>query len=368
MGAHTGLGAMADFPKIAFVAGTLGTGGAEQQLFYNVKALIEAGSPPVVLTTRPGETWFERLTNLGVEVALYGEQRSIPLRLRNIIRLARQHGAEVLQAQHFYVNPYVYTAGRITGIPEIGAVRSDLHSELAGPRPRLREFVFRRLRLVACNSMLALERGVGLGVPRERLFFLPNVVDTARFQPREREHGRPITVATAGRLIPLKRFDRLLRVFAAAQREMPSLRLRIAGDGPERPKLEAQAAELGIRDITEFTGRLADTAPLYASADIFLLTSDHEGTPNVIMEAMASGLPIIASATGGTPALLGGGAYGILVPPNDEERLTAEVLRAAGDSGLRAHLGEASRAAALLGFSTAGLPGYLEGLYGVLRR
>lgn len=131
---------------------------------------------------------------------------------------------------------------------------------------------------------------------------------------------------SAGRLVPQKNFPLLLRAFARAAR--PHDTLTIAGEGPERAALEQLAANLGIADRVRFPGHLASIDPLLAEADVFVLSSDYEGLPGVIVEALAAGLPVLATdCCVSMPCLLDRGRTGLLVQRGDEEQFADGLIR-----------------------------------------
>ena len=127
-------------------------------------------------------------------------------------------------------------------------------------------------------------------------------------------------ILAIGRLVPQKNFTLLIGSFAA--HSWPDDRLTIAGEGPERRRLEQLAQKLGVANRVSFAGHCNDIKPLLADADIFALSSDYEGVPAVIIEALAAGLPIVATdCCVSMQSLLGNGKFGIIVPVGDEERL-----------------------------------------------
>src|SRR5213593_4389041 len=117
--------------KVSFVAGTLGQGGAERQLFYMVKALVETGARPRVLCLTRGEFWEERITSLGVPVTWVGERPSRLARTRAIVAELKRERPDILQSQHFYTNLYVVAAARVLGVREIGAIRCNAAWEVS---------------------------------------------------------------------------------------------------------------------------------------------------------------------------------------------------------------------------------------------
>src|SRR4051812_21240196 len=279
--------------KVCFIAGTLAKGGAERQLYYMLRALCQNGARPRVLCLKQGEYWEHPIRELGIPVTWVGRSRLS--RVRQMIRELREDPPEVLQSAHFYTNGYTQLAARVLGIQEIGAVRCDLVSEVSSNHPWLRRLSLSTLRAVACNSRAAIRSAEQFGLAPASLRFLPNVVDTSRFLPGPRRTSDEVRILGAGRLTEQKRFDRFLRVVARVKR-IASRRITalIAGDGPLLSTLQRTAAELGLAPgEIEFAGAVEDMRSLYQAADVFLLTSAFEGTPNVVLEAMSCALPVV---------------------------------------------------------------------------
>jgi glycosyltransferase involved in cell wall biosynthesis len=181
-------------------------------------------------------------------------------------------------------------------------------------------------------------------VPAERVFVVPNGVGEAYFMPvREPrpEDGEPLRLLFVGRLGAQKNVARLLDAMSLLRRPV---RLRVVGDGELRGQLEAQAARLGLTGV-EFSGGLLgdELVAAYAGADAFVLPSDKEGMPLVVLEAMAAGLPVVATAVPGTAELLDG--VGLLAEP-EPAALAAAIDALAGDRELRGRLARRSAEAA----------------------
>lgn len=331
--------------RVCFVAGTLGQGGAERQLYYMLNALKEHGAIPRVLSLTTGEYWEDRIKALGIPVTWVGRSHLRLRRLRAIIEELRREPADILQSQHFYTNIYVVAAARFLGVCEIGALRSDAVNEVGANSGPLGWLSLRAPRAIAANSQQAIENAVGLGMPRSRLKFLPNVVDTAHFTPDQKRcqdvDVDVVRVLTIGRVAPAKRFDRFLRVIAAVrQGSACQVRGILVGDGPGRASLEDEASNIGLfPEGIEFHGLKADVADFYQNSDVFLLTSDWEGTPNVVLEAMASGLPVVATRVGGVSALIRHGETGYLVDSGDEASLASALTELVHDREKRIAFG-----------------------------
>jgi glycosyltransferase involved in cell wall biosynthesis len=144
----------------------------------------------------------------------------------------------------------------------------------------------------------------------------------------------------AGRLSEEKGVHHLIAAAHEVLAERPSARFLIVGDGPRRPELEAAARARGLDRRFDFSGFQGDTSPWYAAMDAFVLPSLTEGTPMALLEAMAHGLPAIASAVGGVPAVIGDRVNGLLVPAGDAGALQAAMLALMNDAALRHSLGE----------------------------
>jgi glycosyltransferase involved in cell wall biosynthesis len=206
----------------------------------------------------------------------------------------------------------------------------------------------RRAAFVACTSDFARSQlQVFLDPPDwSRLAILRMGVDAEHFHPRDGERdGGPLRVLTVGRLAGVKGQAVLLDAVAEAAGRGVAVELTIAGDGPERARLERQAADLGIADRVAFLGPVGhdDVGELYAAADAFCTSSFAEGLPTVLMEAMATGLPVVATAIMGIPELVEDGVTGLLVPPARSDLLAEALERLATRPEERVEMGRAGR-------------------------
>jgi glycosyltransferase involved in cell wall biosynthesis len=335
-----------------------------------VRVLREAGHTVTVLCLTAGEYWQTPIASLGVPVIWVGRHKSRPARVLTIVNEVRRLRPDVVQSSHFFTNVPAAIAGRVLGIPAIGALRTDGLREVAGPGKVTGLLNLRVPKFIAGNSSAGLENARRFGVPAERLFFLPNVVDSTEFRLSDRSPHDEIRLLTAGRLVEQKRHDRFLRLIAALKRCVPKpVRGIIAGDGPLRTELLRQADQLGLTDAdVEFCGVREDMRALYRDGDVFVLTSDWEGTPNVVLEAMASGLPVVATDVGDTRHLVEDGVSGCLVQPDDEDVLLARVRQLITDACQRHRLASTARSVVEQRFSPASLSRNLDALHDAVRR
>ncbi len=336
--------------KISFLAGTLGGGGAERQLFYMLQTLRDAGAEARVLSLDRGACWEQPIRDLGIPVTWVGQDRSRPRRLGRIICALIRHPSEVIQSQHFYTNAYAGAAARALRRVSIGALRSNGRFDLLGCG-RLGGLLNLRLpHRLAANSENGLAFAIRHGVIAARASLLPNAVDTAWFKPAANSADDPLQILAVGRLTREKRFDRFLQILRQLRQEH-GLRARgvVVGAGrPDqdlRPELEHLARSMGLLpDGVVFLGGAPDLRRVYQQSALCLLTSDHEGTPNVLLEAMACGLPVVATRVGGVPEIVRDGWTGFLSAPEDVPGLISAVLRLARRPDLRRQMGARARA------------------------
>jgi colanic acid/amylovoran biosynthesis glycosyltransferase len=223
-------------------------------------------------------------------------------------------------------------------------------------------------------SRLEIEPGTilwrGEGCPREKIRVIHHGIPLSRFPfaPRQAPQGGPVVILTAGRLIPKKGPDDLARAFARVCREGADVTLRVIGEGPMREEMEAILAEAGVRDRVAFLGLLSPEAVAaeMRQAHLFCLPSrvgpdgDSEGIPNVVKEAMATGLPVVSTYHAGIPELVEDGVSGYLVPERDVEGLAERLARLIRAPGCWEAMGRAGRAKVEVEFSLDAVTRQLE--------
>ena len=191
------------------------------------------------------------------------------------------------------------------------------------------------------NTRAIVDYAVTHGWAAERVHYLPNFVPDPGRRPREVREGGGVRAMALGRLHPNKAFDVLLDALAHA----PGIDLWIAGDGDRLGALRLQASRLGLGARVRFLGWQDDVWPLLETADFLVCPSRLEPLGNVVIEAWAAGVPVIATASDGPAALISPGETGLLVPVDDAAALAGAMSRVAGDSALRASLAGAGRLA-----------------------
>lgn len=249
-----------------------------------------------------------------------------------------------------------------------GAAKSRLYLELERALARVSD------RLIGVSEA-TVDDLVRLGVaPRERFSVLPLGLDLEPLiapddgglgERTRKELGvapEEVLLVFVGRVVPIKRLDVLLRALARAGGSGPRLKLALVGDGEERPGLEALAGELGIAHDVIFLGYRRELRPLFAAADIAVLSSDNEGTPVSLIEAGAAGIPAIATDVGGVGEVVGE-ETGILVPPGDPAALAGALRKMANDPERRRTYGRAARRRVTERYGAARLIADVDALY-----
>ncbi len=247
------------------------------------------------------------------------------------------------------------------GADVTGAIASEGYAEA-------RMELFERAAWVACRSEALVERVAAMGCPREKLRVVRTVVPVVDFVERIVPADGAVRLVQASRLIAKKGVATTLRAFARL--ETPGAELVIAGTGPMEAELKALAKELGVAERVRFTGFLDQDRlrQVFAESHVFVhpsegVAGDSEGVPNALLEAMASGLPIVATRHGGIPEVIADGENGLLCDERDAAGLALAVERLVGDAALYGRMARTGAATVRGEFSEATLVGSLEELY-----
>jgi glycosyltransferase involved in cell wall biosynthesis len=238
-------------------------------------------------------------------------------------------------------------AGRLRGCPVITTLRGSDVARLETSRPT-RLLTAWTLKLshhtVAVSSAMTDELRARFPQSAARLSHIPNGVDDVLRSLPLPEAADTLKIAAVGNLIPGKAVHELLRALAGCDGSL-SMETTVVGDGPERESLEALACDLGLPGKVRFAGNLPPhaVAAVLGESDVFVLTSHSEGRPNVVVEAMAAGRAIVATALPGVCELLEHERNGLVFDPGDTDELAAYLQRLAVDPALRLRLGRAAR-------------------------
>ncbi|MAG57458.1 MAG: hypothetical protein CMJ83_14295 [Planctomycetes bacterium] len=351
--------------RIAHIVASFDVGGLQKGV-VNLINRTDAGTfTHLVLSLGPGMAMAERLTvgeaeSLGVST---GERRSLA---RAIAERIRQFGADVVHTRNW---PTFADGCRARRRAKIKAHIHGYHGRDAsgavgfGWKRRIVGKILTRFtdRIVVLTRAMGNEYRNEFGTPRGGMRVIPNGVELPDVVRRRRAVGDPYRVLAVGRLDPVKDYASLLQAFASMHGRGPEDRLVIAGDGPERDGLRLAAQRAGIVDSVEMPGLVRDPSRLYGEADVFVQSSLYEGMSNTIAEAMASGLPVIATAVGGNPDVVGDA--GILYRSGDVSALADRLAELRADPDRATGLAAAARARVESEFSYERMVGSYEELY-----
>lgn len=319
-------------------------GGAQTQVVHLVRGLVGRGDEVQVLSVlgmeEGREAHADQLGGLGVPLLVLqgvGDRPHLVPVIGSAVRALRRFRPDVLVCFLFHANVLGRVAGRLAGVP---VIISSIRNEVFGGKARdLATRVTDRLGTVTTtNSARVAARLASRHVtPATRLVVIPNALDPSPFTtaPVGRDQVRAeLGVAPheflwlcIARLEPQKGHRSLVSAFGKVHAQHADTRLALVGDGPLRGELRAHVAALGLGTRVELLGRRGDVPALLAACDALVLASRWEGTPNVVMEAMASGRPVVATAVGGTEELVVHGKHGFLCPAEDAAALAGAMIR-----------------------------------------
>ncbi len=335
-------------------------GGAERQLAALAPLLNQKGIDVHIITRRdPGLARFETIDHVPVHRLPVPGPKPVASLIYTLsaLHLLRRLRPDVIHA-HELLSPATtaMAAKRWFGTPIVVKV---LRGGALGDLAKLRRKALGAKRLASLrqhmDAFITISREIDteletFGIDPSRRISIPNGVDTDRIAPvtqakkqalRQSFHLPPDSPVALfmGRLAAEKRVDHLLAIWPAIRQADPQAELFIVGTGEEAPQLQA-AAGPGVT----FTGAIDNVVPYLQMADVFVLPSATEGLSNAMLEALAAGLPVIATQVGGAPDVIQDDINGRLIPPDDRSHLQAALSQLLGDATLRATLGHGGRA------------------------
>lgn len=294
--------------------------------------------------------WLPRVVESAASVAEFpirGFARpATALQLLSFARWCRRERISVVHTCDLYANVFGLPGAALARVPVRIGSRRELNPDKRAAQIRLQRHAYRFATKVVANSGASRQILIQEGLAPESIAVIPNGLDPGGFALSERHAGMPwpLSVLTVANLRPEKNHTTLLAAAALLRNEFPDLQFRIAGDGPERARLEAEVAARGLQGQVTFLGHRDDVPTLLREADLFVLPSLSEAFPNSALEAMAAGLPVIAGAVGGLLDLIEDGRTGLLVPPESAGALASAIRQVITDPARAARLGERARA------------------------
>lgn len=342
-------------PRVMHVVTRLGFGGLEVEILNLVRGLERLGFEQSLCCLEDEGELADQLPESvpvwscgggGVRRVAWGAARRI-----------REWRPDIVHVRNGWAWPDAAIASILAG--RRGGLVFSFHGwDRVGRLPWKRAFLYRQLAritpaLASISAETAAKFADEAGIAPGRFAVLDSGIDVRRFRPAEggRTGGR-IVLGCVSRLDPIKAHDVLIDAFdRALDGGRRDLELRLIGDGPTRADLERLVDERGLGDRVRFLGMRRDIDEQLRELDLFVLSSRREGRPISIMEAMASGLPIIATRVGSVAGLVGEGRAGPLVEPGDVEGLARAIAALADDPAERARIGAEARRLAVEGLS-----------------
>lgn len=343
------------------------SGGVERAAYEVSRRIAEQGHAVTVLTfRRGGAPAVEQMDGLSVVRVsaldlshLVGIQLSVSLHVWPAIRrIIKQRRIDVVHAHGLFFHASLAGAvlGRLLGVPVVTTAHVGSLKSIGGVASRLSALyqgTAGRLILASSKEVIAVSEAVAehvqrQGAERRKINVIANGVDAEHYSPAaQRGHTGGPRMIFVGRLITNKGPQHLLDALPEVIDRFPAAECWFVGDGPLRRELERRAREAGLERNVSFLGERDDVPDLLRQSDVFVRPSLSEGLPLAVLEAMASGLPVLATPVGGTPELVEDDATGFLIEPSDVSALKDRLVRLLGDEDLRENMGRRGRQAAV---------------------
>ncbi len=348
--------------KVLHVITDTNIGGAGRYLLYLLSQ--PAFERHEVLVACPEGELQKRLDAAGIHrTPISGRDISYSFRLtREILRLIGEEKPDVIHT-HGCLSGRI--AGRLARIPVVytkhGQVRPPAAAGIApAPTNPVRKLINRLAAVVLADRIVAVSEGVQRelmesGVKASMIATIHNGIDLAAYSPKSKAGTRRkpavqqkpgVLIGTVARLHSSKGLDVFLDAARLVLAAEPSARFVIGGTGPEEEKLRAKVRDLRMEPYVKMPGFVADVPEFLSKLDIYVLSSDQEGIGLAVLEAMAAGLPVVATAVGGVPEAVVDGVNGILVPPRQPKALAHAIVRLVVDPDMARTMGVAGRARA----------------------
>jgi len=371
--------------KLVLWAGSFESAGTQRFLLEFLRRMDRKRFTPIVFSTLAEGEFLPQLEALGVPVHEFGTGRHVlsPRTVRDLSRAAaflRRERVDVLSCMlglTTLVGPFV---GRAAGVPVVVNNQRNLSYWLSGgARESVYGFVSRRVvDAVIVNSTAAVrELSERFRVPESKIENIGVGTDLERIESarpneelkRDLGLGDSKVVGIVAKLSPVKGHGHFLKAAALLSKAYEDVSFLVVGDGPDRTRLERTADELGLSGKMHFVGVRDDVPSVLKLMDVLVLSSLSEGSPNIVLEGMAVGLPIVATRVGGVPDLVKDEVTGLVVEPEDAAGLSSAVLSLLDDPDRARVMGDAGRAIALENYDINRAVGQFEDvLHELLRR
>lgn len=365
--------------RVLHVIDRMGMGGTEVGILKVIQGLGSACFEHRICTIRGCDETFSRAQGFDGQIYVAGRLNAgFQFLLARLAKIMREFRPDIVHSRNWGAIEAM-PAAQMSGVPVAIHSEHGYEVDMLGGLP-LRRRILRRVAYAGAEAIFTVSEELRAyharqaWLPKQRIRVLPNGVDTSRFmqRPGESQETRQrlglgdesLVIGAVGRLVSIKDHSTLLKAAEILLERGIPVRVLLVGSGPELAKLQKLvAASPRLSRRVFFAGAASDVAPLLNAMDIFVLPSLSEGMSNTLLEAMASGLPVVATRVGGNPELVREEHSGRLFEPGDVTGLAAILEHLARDSDLRQELGHAARQRAVEHFSLEGMIERYRNLY-----
>jgi L-malate glycosyltransferase len=333
--------------RLLYLVGGLSAGGLERQLCFLLQGIDRELYRPelVVWNFRNDDMFVPSVEKLRVPLHSFSNGMSANRKLMMFRRLVKEMKPQVVHSYCFYTNFAAWWATIGTDTIPIGGLQSDFTSEKRLTGILLGRLSARWPRTQISNNVTAAENARycrGPFTPR-KIFIVRNGIDLVQFGKVPPPTNGQVRLVGIGSLFQYKRWERLLRAALVLRKRRLDFIVQIAGNGPLRESLERQTRELGLADTVIFSGHIDDIPSLLGNSTFVVHTSDLEGCPNAVLEAMAAGRAVVATDAGDVPSIVDDGQTGFVVRSGDDARLVERLATLISNRELCRQMGEAGR-------------------------
>lgn len=332
--------------RVVILVPSLVVGGAENmvaQLLKNIDK--EKNDVLLIVMSSKNRTYINALIEgLGIKLIYMNKKDGFSLNaFISTFKILTKFKPQII---HTHLSSWVYAFlwGLIYGVNILHTIHSMPIRECTGAARILRKYLYKMNSIipVAISDMIAKQTSELYNLPAGFIETIYNPVDIQKFQDyKEYTNKQYITFVNVARFTAIKNQTLLVDAFYRVQKELPNTLLVLVGDGELRTQVEEKVRKLHLEEYVTFTGIISGVSDILAQSDIFVLPSDYEGLPLTILEAMAAGLPIIASSVGGIPDIVKDN--GILIEPGNKEELVLAMIELAKSSEDRKKMSEIAK-------------------------
>jgi glycosyltransferase involved in cell wall biosynthesis len=341
-------------------------GGSERQMIELARRLDRRRWQVHLACFDATGAWYERAAARAASIAAFPLPRlahpATLVQAHRFARWCRRRRIAIVHTGQLYPNIFGAPAAALGGVAIRIASHRNLNADKTRDQRHAQRWAMRFAHCIVANSGAAAAQLRAEGIPAGRIVTIPNGIDPEAF-PHIPYRTPPRVVVVVANMRAVKGHDILVRAAPLVLERFPDARFLLVGDGPLMPRVKSLVARHGVAHAFVFAGYREDVAAQLASADIFVLPSRSESTPNALLEAMASGLPSVASAVGGVSEIVDDGRTGLLVRPEDPVALARRICQVMASSTLARELGIAARVSVTARYSIDRMIESFEELY-----